>query len=417
MSQDNEQQNNGASRENGSDEMSFAQMFDQDEATQDILSPGQKVSAEIVRITKEWIFIDLGGKSEGSLASSEFLDEEGNPMVKEGDFIEVYFLAAKQNGKIFTTKIGGAAATAHLEEAFRGSIPVEATIQKEIKGGFEIKIGSSVRAFCPFSQIGLRRVADTDQYIGQSLSFKIVEFKENGKNIIVSHRKILEEERVEKKEALKETLEVGQTVEGTITSVRDFGAFVDIDGIEGLIPISEISWGRTNDIHAEVEEGQQVKVAVKKLDWDNDRYSFSLRETLPDPWDVCSLQEGTTVSGTVARLADFGAFVTLAPGIDGLVHISKLGAGRRINHPREVVKEGEVVEIRIDSIELDKKRISLSIPLSEEAQSRQKKKKKKDDQPDDMRQEFQQFKKSGGEKRSAMGTFADLLKGKTGGGM
>ncbi len=415
MSQEKEQQDNGASQESGSDEMSFAQMFDQDEATQDILSPGQKVKAEIVRITKEWIFIDLGGKSEGSLASSELLDEEGNLTVKEGDSIEAYFLSAKQNGKIFTTKVGGAAATAHLEEAYHGRIPVEGTIQKEIKGGFEVKIGS-VRGFCPFSQVGLRRVADTDQYIGQTLSFKIIEFKEGGKNIIVSHRKILEEERIEKKQALKETLEVGQTVEGTITSVRDFGAFVDIDGIEGLIPISEISWGRTSDIHAEVEEGQQVKVAVKKLDWDNDRYSFSLRETLPDPWDVCALQEGTTVSGTVARLADFGAFVTLAPGIDGLVHISKLGAGRRINHPREVVQEGEEVEVRIDSIELDKKRISLSIPLSEEAKSRQQKKKKKGDKPDDMRQEFQQFKKSGGEKKPSMGTFADLLKGKLGEG-
>ena len=413
MSQDNEQQNKETSRENASDELSFAQMFDQEETSQDILSPGQKVTAEIVRISQEWIFIDLGGKSEGSLASSELLDEAGNLPVKEGDSIEVYFLAAKQNGKIFTTKMAGAAATAHLEEAFHGSIPVEATIQKEVKGGFEVKIGT-VRAFCPFSQIGLRRVADTDQYIGQSLSFKIIEFKENGKNIIVSHRKILEEERVEKKEALQETLEVGQTVEGTITSVRDFGAFVDIDGIEGLIPISEISWGRTSDIHAEVEEGQQVKVTVKKLDWDNDRYSFSLRETLPDPWDVCSLQEGTTVSGTVARLADFGAFVTLSPGIDGLVHISKLGAGRRINHPREVVQEGDVVEVRIDSIELDKKRISLSIPLSEEAQNRLKKKKKKNDRPDDMRQEFQQFKKSGGDKGADMGTFADLLKGKIG---
>jgi len=413
MSQEKEQQDNGASQENGSDEMSFAQMFDQEEATQDLLSPGQKVTAEIVRISKEWIFIDLGGKSEGSLASSELLDEEGNMAVKEGDSIEVYFLAARKNGKVFTTKVGGAAATAHLEEAYHGRIPVEGTIQKEIKGGFEIKIGS-VRGFCPFSQIGLRRVADTDQYIGQTLSFKIIEFKEGGKNIIVSHRKILEEERAEKKEALKETLEVGQTVEGTITSVRDFGAFVDIDGIEGLIPISEISWGRTNDIHAEVEEGQQVKVAVKKLDWDSDRYSFSLRETLPDPWDVCSLEEGTTVSGTVARLADFGAFVTLSPGIDGLVHISKLGAGRRINHPREVVKDGDVVEVRIDSIDLDKKRISLSIPLSEEARSRQKKKKKKDDRPDDMRREFQQFKKSGGDKGPALGTFADLLKGKLG---
>ena len=214
---------------------------------------------------------------------------------------------------------------------------MEGTITKEIKGGFEVKIAGSTRAFCPYSQVSLRKTSDNEQYIDQQLSFKIIEYKENGKNIIVSHRKILEEQRAVQKEELKETLEVGQTVSGVITSIRDFGAFVDIDGIEGLIPISEIGWGRVTDIRASLDEGQQVEVAVKKLDWENDRFSFSLRDTLPDPWDSCTLQEGTTMTGTVARLTTFGAFVTLVPGIDGLIHISNLGGGRRINHPREVV--------------------------------------------------------------------------------
>ncbi|MBU0967725.1 MAG: 30S ribosomal protein S1 [Proteobacteria bacterium] len=395
--------------------MSFAEMFNEKDATQDRIEPGQKVRAEIVRITKEWVFIDLGGKSEGALAMSELLDQEGNPSVKEGDSIDVYFLAVERNEKIFTTKIGGAAVKAHLEEAFHGGIPVEGTIQKEIKGGFEVKIGGG-RAFCPFSQMGLRKTADNEQFIGQQYTFKIVEFRDNGRSIIVSHRKILEEQRAALKEELKDTLQVGQTVKGVITSIRDFGAFVDIGGVEGLIPVSEIGWGRVADIHSVLEEGQNVEVAIKSLDWDNDRFSFSLRETLPDPWDTCSLAEGTTAIGTVARLVDFGAFVTLAPGIDGLLHISTLGGGRRINHPREVVQPGQSLEVRIDSIDREKKRISLSLPQSEEAVAvKVDRRKGKKPQEDDMRDEFHRFKEAGGEKKEkSMGTFADLLKKKIG---
>ena len=416
MSKENlEQQQVPAGAETRGEEMSFAEMFNEKDAVQDRIEPGQKVRAEIVRITKEWVFIDLGGKSEGALAMSELLDQEGNPTVKEGDAIDVYFLAVERNEKIFTTKIGGAAVKAHLEEAFHSGIPVEGTIQKEIKGGFEVKIGGG-RAFCPFSQMGLRKIADNEQYIGQQYAFKIVEFRDNGRNIIVSHRKILEEQRAALKEELKDTLQVGQTVKGVITSIRDFGAFVDIGGIEGLIPISEIGWGRVADIHSVLEEGQNVEVAIKSLDWDHDRFSFSLRETLPDPWDTCSLAEGTTATGTVARLVDFGAFVTLAPGVDGLLHISTLGGGRRINHPREVVQPGQSLEVRIDSIDRVKKRISLSLPQSEEAVKADDRKKAKKPQDDDMREEFHRFKETGGDKKAkSMGTFADLLKKKIGG--
>lgn len=410
MSQESVKQENATVDEKDEKEaMGFADMFDESEAALGHLEPGQKVKAEIVRITKDWVFLDLGGKSEGALALSELLDEEGNPTVKEGDTVEVYFLAVERNEKIFTTKISGSAAAAHLEEAFRSGIPVDGTISKEIKGGFDVKIGK-VRAFCPFSQIGLRRVADTEQFVGQQLPFQIVEFKENGRNIIVSHRKILEEQRAEQKEALKESLTIGDMIAGIITSVREFGAFVDVGGVEGLIPISEISWGRTTDIHAVLEEGQKVEVAVKKLDWDKDRYSFSLRDSLPDPWDNCTLQEGTTMTGTVVRLADFGAFVTLVDGIDGLIHISKLGGGRRINHPREVVLDGQSVEVRIDSIDLENRRISLSMPQIEIEKKPGRKKEKK--REDNMGQEYKRFKDSGDNQGKSMGTLGDLLKAK-----
>lgn len=395
-------------------EKSFAEMFNENEAVTDRLVPGQKIKAEIVRISKDWIFLDLGGKSEGALALHELVDDDGNPTVKEGDTVEVYFLAVERNEKIFTTKIGGSAAKAHIEEAYHSRIPVDGTVTKEIKGGFEITIGGNTRAFCPYSQIALRKNDDSAQYIGQQLSFRIIEYKENGRNIIVSHRKILEEQQAELKESLKETLQVGQLLPGTITSIRDFGAFVDIGGIEGLIPLSEIGWERTTDIRATLEEGQKVEVAVKNLDWEKDRFSFSLRDTLPDPWDSCNLQEGTTMTGTVARLADFGAFITLVPGIDGLIHISNLGGGRRINHPREVISEGAEVEVRIDSIDRENRRISLSLPQNDSSDEIKKDSKKKSSRkPDEnMQQEFHRFKESGDNKEKSMGTLGDLLKKK-----
>ncbi|MBC8317360.1 MAG: 30S ribosomal protein S1 [Desulfobulbaceae bacterium] len=399
--------------ENGA---SFADLLEESLTDSKQLEPGQKIQTEIVRISGSWIFIDLGGKSEGSLSAEELRDKEGNLSVKEGDSIEVYFLGVERNEKIFTTKIGGAASKAHLEEAYRSGVPVEGTIKKEVKGGYEVNIAGNVRAFCPYSQLDIKRAEEPEQYLDQSFSFQIIEYKENGRNIIVSRRAILEEERQELKEKMRETLEVGQVVKGTITSLRDFGAFVDIGGLEGLIPISEISYGRISDIHSALEEGQQVEVSIMKLDWDNDRFSFSLKETLPDPWDTSELKEGTVLTGTVARLMNFGAFVTLSPGIDGLVHISNLGAGRRINHPREVVKEGDILEVRITSIDLDNKRISLSLPEQETeddpAEKRKSTKKGKYPQ-DDNRNEFKKFQKQeAGKEGSSMGTLGDLLKAK-----
>ncbi len=193
--------------------------------------------------------------------------------------------------------------------------------------------------------------------------FKITEYGENGRNIILSRRIILEEEREEKRETLKETLQEGMTVQGVITSIQKFGAFVDIDGIEGLIPISEIGWSRIEDIQEILTEEQKVEVVILKLDWENDRYSFSLKQALPDPWESISqkLPVGSSHSGTVVRLTKFGAFVNLEEGIDGLIHISKLGGGRRINHPKEVLDEGQTVEVKIEDIDAEQKRLSLAL--------------------------------------------------------
>jgi small subunit ribosomal protein S1 len=345
------------------DNQSFEELF-KAEKTRKIrhLTPGQKIKATIVGINDETTFLDVGGKSEGVLQSSEIRDGEGNFTHQMGDKIEVYFLQAKASEQLFTTSIGSGSSNAHLEEAFRSAIPVEGFVKAEIKGGFEITLGGNVRGFCPFSQMGLRRVEDASkEYLETHMKFQITRFEENGRNIVLSARALQEAERAELRDKLQETLEEGQTIEGVVSSIREFGAFVDIGGIDGLIPISEIGWSRVENVEEYFTVGQKVQAVIKKLDWEKDRISLSYKETQADPWDevVTLFPEGTTHMGTVARLAQFGAFVTLAPGIDGLVHISKLGSGRRINHPREVLEEGQNIDVNIESIDLAEKRISL----------------------------------------------------------
>ncbi|MFO7760040.1 MAG: 30S ribosomal protein S1 [Thermodesulfobacteriota bacterium] len=385
---------------------SFAEMFEDSTVVQDNLKPGDKVEAVIARITDKWIFLDLGAKSEGCLEAEELKDKEANLQVREGDSVSAWFLRMEDGEMVFTTRMSGSASRSHLQEVYKSGIPVEGVIKKEIKGGFEVMIAGAVRAFCPYSQVSLRRVDNPENFVNSEFTFRIIEYKENGRNIILSHRRILEEEQARQKEKLKEVLEKGQQVTGTITSVQQFGAFVDIGGIEGLIPASEISWEYLSDIHAALEVGQQVEVTIMKLDWENDRFSFSLKDTLPDPWNSLTLQEGTCLEGKVVRLVDFGVFVNLSPGIDGLVHISKLGAGRRINHPREVVKTGDSLEVCLDSIDLENRRISLSLPNPAEDQ-------KQEEKPEAAEKEiYKKYKKKSGKSGETMGTLGDILKDK-----
>jgi len=302
----------------------------------------------------------------------------------------------------FTTRIGGGASgSSQLEEAWAAGVPVEGQVEKEIKGGFEIKLGGAARAFCPFSQISLRR-GDTEALIGTKLSFRITEYGEKGRNIIVSRRVLLEEEQQRLKEEARASISEGMTVNGTVTSLQDFGAFVDIGGLEGLIPISEIGWGRVRDVRDVLNVGQQIKVVIKVIDQEKDRISLSLKDTLADPWDQVTERypEGSFHSGTVARLTEFGAFVTLADGLDGLIHISRLGAGKRINHPREVLKEGETVEVKIDSVDRDARRLSLSLAGVARA-------------ADEEEATMAEYRRKAGQAPAGMGTLGDLLQART----
>jgi small subunit ribosomal protein S1 len=349
--------------EDENEEENFADLLERSLAGIKPLEPGQQVEATVLQIGEQWVFLDVGQKGEGVLDARELLDEEERPTVAEGDRIKVFFLSRSGGELRFTTRLGsGSSGAAQIEEAWRSGIPVEGRLEKEIKGGFEVRLAGGVRAFCPFSQLGLRREDETETLVGQSRSFKVIQFGEQGRNLVVSHRSILEEERARQRENLRETLQEGMVVKGTVTSLRDFGAFVDIGGLEGLLPISEISYGRIENIEDVLHVGQELELAVKKLDWEAERFSFSLRDTLADPWSKVGTlyTEGSTHTGTVARLANFGAFVTLEEGVDGLIHISKLGAGRRINHPREVLEVGQQLLVTIEQVDREQHRISLA---------------------------------------------------------
>lgn len=346
------------------EEESFAELFEKSSRETARLRPGSKVEATILKIGAEWVFLDIGKKGEGVMDRKELLDAEGNLTAAEGDAIAAWFTGSVRNELRFTTKLAaGAAAQSQLEDAWRAGIPVEGYVVKEIKGGFEVKVGGSMRAFCPFSQISLRRAENPAEFVGKQLTFKIAEYGERGRNIVVSHRQVLEEEQREKREALKETLVEGATVTGTVVRLADFGAFVDLGGVDGLIPVSEVGWTRVKHVRDVLSVGDQVTVVIKRTDWESGKISLSLKDAQADPWEAVAekFPEGSYHTGTVARLAPFGAFVTLATGIDGLIHISKLGKGKRINHPRDVINEGETVEVKVDGVDRENRKLSLSL--------------------------------------------------------
>lgn len=325
------------------------------------LQPGQMVETQIVSISKDSIFLQLSGKSEGVLERAELADQDGNLSVKEGDTVKVFFLNSKNGEMNFTTRISGEkAGPAMLESAYKNGIPVEGVVEKEIKGGYEVKIGET-RAFCPFSQMGQRRTEVAEVYVGKHLTFKIQEFKENGRNILVSNRAIHEEAHREKIEALKNTLKEGMRIKGSIKSIQEFGAFVDIEGIQALLPISEISRARVEDIHAVLVVGQEIEAAIIKLDWKTERISLSMKNLQSDPWDHAleKYQKDSRHTGKVVRITDFGAFVSLENGLDGLIHVSEMRSEGTYGNSGVTVKAGQVLTVQILGVDIAERRISL----------------------------------------------------------
>ncbi len=324
---------------------------------------GDRITGVVTSISRSTVFVDVGGRCDGVLDLGQVLDDEGKPSVKVGDTIQAFCLGIDEDTVRLTTKMSGDMADAGLEQAHESGIPVEGRVVSERKGGYEVEVHNH-KAFCPFSQIDLYK-RDSACYIGERFSFLISEYSENGRNLVLSRRRLLEKEAAEQKERLRDVLTPGEVLEGVVTRVVEFGAFVDLGGVEGLIHVSELSWSRGTKPEDVVAEGQHVSVRILEVDWEKDRISLSLKQAMPGPWERLengeSFRVGMHWHGTVSKIMPFGAFVELEPGLDGLLHISKLGGGRRINSPEEVVNAGDKVEVVIEGIDLEKRRISLSL--------------------------------------------------------
>lgn len=365
---------------------------------------GDKVCGTVVSIQSDGVFIDLGAKTEGIIELRELTDNDGNLSVQIGDSIEISVSGKDEDtGTLFlgTRHARHVRGSAGLRQAFEEQIPVEGRVSGVIKGGVEVEI-SGERAFCPASQIDIRYIDDLESFVGEKLSFRITKFA-GGKSsdLVVSRRVLLEEEQRALATETRTRLEVGAVMKGTVSSIKDFGAFVDLGGVEGMVHISELSFSRVEHPHDVLTVGQPLEVSVLGIEkTDNPKHpekiSLSIRALEKDPWQDVQNQfpAGTLVPGKVIRIKAFGAFVELAPGVDGLVHISELGAERRITHPQEVVSVGDKVVATILSVDMEKHRIALSLNTEQSSEKRIK---------SDIAAEYNQPKRS-------FGTFGDLLK-------
>ena len=326
---------------------------------------GDLIQGKVITIGKEAVFVDLGGKAEGQLERGQVSDNEGKLLVKVGDTIEARIVSDAGGVLMLRTKLSrGPEARAELAQAFELGLPVEGLVSEVIKGGVSVDV-AGVRGFCPASQLDTRFVEDLNVYVGQRLTFKITRYE--ARNLVLSRRALLEVEQEKQAVETRKKLAPGVVLRGKVVSFKPFGAFVDLGGIEGMLHVSELGFARVDKPDDVLRVGQELDVAVLKID--GDRISLSLKALANDPWvDATSrLAEGARIKGTITRLQPFGAFVEIAPGVEGLVHISELGAGRRINHPKEVVAVGQEVEAAVLAIDHEKRRLSLSMAASQDA--------------------------------------------------
>ncbi len=350
-------------------EEDFAALFEKESRMPGRLEPGQKIKTTVISISGDMVYVDLGGKSEGVISLSEFTKEDGTCVVQPGDEVDAFFLSVQNGTKRLTTRIRGYSTldVAGIRDAFNAGMPVTGKVRAAVKGGYDVSVGG-VRCFCPFSQMDLRVSRDADQYVGQTFAFKVIEFENDGRNVVISRRALLEEERQARLQTFKETLATGMELTGTVRSVQGFGAFVDLGGIDGLVPASEIGWDRAEKPSDVLSVGQEVTVRIIGLDWDKNRLTLSLKALQPDPWEGVTdrYTVDSKVKGVIVRLAPFGAFVNLEPGVDGLIHISNLGAGRHVNHPKEIVEVGQWVEPQVLAVDQANKKISLTLEQPKE---------------------------------------------------
>ncbi|RPH53193.1 MAG: 30S ribosomal protein S1 [Desulfobacteraceae bacterium] len=357
---DNENQEN--------EDQSFAELFESySSGMKDDLQIGDRIKGKIISIGKDSVFMDTGTKVDGSVDRVELLDADGNMPFNAGDELELYVVAIDDHEVRLSKAISGVGGLELLKNAFENTIPVEGKISATCKGGFHVEMLQR-RAFCPISQIDVNYTETPEDYVGQTFQFLITQFGEGGRNIIVSRRKLLAKAIEKEKEAFFSTLKAGDIFNGRVTRIMPYGAFVElISGVEGMVHISELSWSRAEKAEEIVSADDTVTVKVISVadgeKKNQKKISLSMKQIDTNPWDKAAdnFHPGDKVSGKVTRCMAFGVFVEIAPGIEGLVHISEMSYLKRVINPADVVKAGETVSVVIKEVDAKARRISLSI--------------------------------------------------------
>ena len=326
------------------------------------IEKGQMIDGVVVAIGPEVAFVDVGGKGEATIAVDELKDADGRLEVAVGDRIQAVVVSTAGEMTLSRKLALGAATQRQIEDAFRSGLPVEGKVEKVVKGGYEVRIARQ-RAFCPMSQIDTIRT-DAAAHEGRVYQFRIVEYKEGGRNIVVSRRALLEEEQRARAEEVRRSIVSGAVVTGRVASVREFGAFVDLGGgVQGLLHVSEMGWSRVSDTSQVVKPGDEITVKILSVDEKNQKISLGLKQLTSDPWSKvqATYAVGQVHTGRVTRVADFGAFVELEPGVEALAHVSTFAPTGRSNDWAAQVAPGMTGAFEILTIDLEKKRIGVAL--------------------------------------------------------
>ena len=329
---------------------------------------GDVLTGTVLLITRDNVIIDINYKCEGQVPLAEFLDHDGNVAVKEGDEVDVFFEGTEtENGTVTLShaKAEKFKVWRELEQAFQNESPVEGVILGKVKGGLQVDIG--VAAFLPGSHVDLRPARNLDRYVGQRGRFQILKFNRARGNVVVSRRSVIERERTSLKEETLKVLEEGVILEGTVKNITDYGAFVDLGGIDGLLHITDMAWGRLQHPSEVLKVGEKVKVVVLKYDHGRERVSLGMKQIMLDPWTKAteSYPVGARLRGKVVSVTDYGAFVELEKGVEGLIHVSEMTWSKRAVHPSKVVNVGDMVEVQVLGVDEGNRRISLGLKQTE----------------------------------------------------
>lgn len=339
----------------------FAALFARQEAAGPALQVGQVVKGRVFHITADSVFVDVGGKGEAWIDRAELTDEAGQLRVAVGDEVEATVVKTGDETRLSYRLQRGAQARQALAMAHESGMPVEGKVAAVIKGGYEVTVGG-LRGFCPFSQMELRRVETAEEYVGRVLEFRVTKYGESGRNIVLSRRELLEEQAAKDAEEARKKIVVGAVLPGTVVGLAEFGAFIDLGGVQGLVPVSEISHTRVGRPADRLAVGEAVTVKVLRIDAEKGKTTLSLKALEGDPWlgVAGKLRERQVVRGRAARVTDFGVFVELLPGVDGLLHTSEIPRSRQ-GAMREAAAAGAEITVMIVGIDMDKRRVALAL--------------------------------------------------------